>query len=596
MRVDRRDTYFRQLVTDGNVDEWFDLVEADANARTAELGFMGVVTGLAVTEHSPNDLTVDVTGGTCFDADGQRIAVSSTQNVDLSVDSNGSSTAVVASGKTKIVSVFLKFDRALSGVTQDGNSNNVYYNRDESFSFYVKQGAETTGTPTAPALEADGVLLADVTLAYSQTAITDADIDTSTASRRQDMFVLTGTTHTIREGTPEEAMQALQTILDAHITGTADLHAASKINYAGSGNWANADAADALVAATVEVTIDSIVSKLGATTTSHSGAHLLGVAAQTGSPGALAASGLWTRLELLRDATNLYCPARSAWLDLYTNAAAGLYAAVNAIVTDLSAYGTTGRGSGADKVGMALNGNFTSVSVSGCFAELVATSSTSDGAKRVGTEAKLGLSGATVRAQLDEMAPGTAETFTAQKTFGNSLWPGLNPARTIPKRHSVSNVVKKTTPGDSATGTAWIDEEPGTGLPVLQSKSMTGSAEQVWIALTGLPDGQTLSSVTINTKGLAGVFPPTVARYKIVRYDGAGGTEEDVSSWTDDGHVSGNFFSTNLNTTVTATGNNTIDYSTYEYALIVEYGYGGVGTSMWVFSVKSSTSATQVRP
>src|SRR6266568_7444126 len=107
-----RDWYFRQKVTDAELDGAFaDLEKADQDL-VAGLGFIGVVANAVVSQHSPTpDLTVDVSGpGIVFDQSGRHIVFGPTQNVNLAVDDNGVSTAVNGAGNNKWVSIFVLFN------------------------------------------------------------------------------------------------------------------------------------------------------------------------------------------------------------------------------------------------------------------------------------------------------------------------------------------------------------------------------------------------------------------------------------------------------------------------------------------------------
>jgi hypothetical protein len=184
--ADRRDYFFRQKVTEAELDIGFDgLEQADFN-QLVDWGFRGVTVGMGVVEHSPQGVSVDVAAGTAYDQLGRRIRVPALQNPDVSVDLNGVTTAVASGGNEKIVSVFAKFKRALSDPRTDGNNETVFFVRDEDFEFVIRQGAEATaGTAVAPALQSDEILLADITRTFGDTTIADADIDLVT--RRENL-------------------------------------------------------------------------------------------------------------------------------------------------------------------------------------------------------------------------------------------------------------------------------------------------------------------------------------------------------------------------------------------------------------------------
>lgn len=183
---DRRDFYYRQKVTEGELDSAFDGLEAADRNMVADLGFTGVSFGLAVTQHAGTpDLTVDISAGCAYDPTGQRIRTTTTQTISLATDTNSVVTSVGA-GNARVVSLFAVFARSLSDPRVDGNSNTVYFVRAESFAFRVVAGNEATlGTEVAPALAGDAILLADVKRLNGQTQIVNANINPYAPNRAQ---------------------------------------------------------------------------------------------------------------------------------------------------------------------------------------------------------------------------------------------------------------------------------------------------------------------------------------------------------------------------------------------------------------------------
>jgi hypothetical protein len=323
--ADRRDYFFRQKVTEAELDAGFEGIEqADFNLAV-DNNIIGVVEGMGVSEKSGTpDLSVDVQGpGTAYSKDGERINFSSTQNVDVSEDDGGSPTTVGTPGNTKVVSVFIVFDRALSDPRTDGNGSTVYFQRDESFEFSVVQGSEAViGSEVPPPLDSGKILLADIRLENGTTQVLDAatvgaydQIDTT---RREDAFKFTGGTVEIEEGTAYDAINSFLTEFNNHIDGTSNKHPADEVTYAGSGNWETGSPL-AGSPADVEAAIDQIVADL-ATTSSPGGSEKVG------------------------------SKALSAWHDTNNIAAGDIYAQIDAIVTQLSSTASQG---GADKIGAA---------------------------------------------------------------------------------------------------------------------------------------------------------------------------------------------------------------------------------------------------
>ncbi len=188
--ANRFDFFFKQVVTEGEIDGAFAGLElADRNVIT-DLGLSGIASGGIVAEHFPvPDLTVDIAGPLFAHSPlGERLFFAALQNVDVSVDDLSVSTAVGTPGNEKIIAVFLKFDRLLSDDRVDGGGNPIKFQQDESFKFVVKQSAEAPiGTAVPPPLEADGILFVDVTLINAQTQVLNADLD---FSRRQELVVV----------------------------------------------------------------------------------------------------------------------------------------------------------------------------------------------------------------------------------------------------------------------------------------------------------------------------------------------------------------------------------------------------------------------
>ncbi len=71
----RLDYYFRQRVTEAELNLGFELLELAERNLAADLGFVGVLLGAVVSPHAPvPGLTVDVSGpGVVFDQSGERI-------------------------------------------------------------------------------------------------------------------------------------------------------------------------------------------------------------------------------------------------------------------------------------------------------------------------------------------------------------------------------------------------------------------------------------------------------------------------------------------------------------------------------------------
>jgi hypothetical protein len=308
----------------------------------------GILTGLTVAQDSPTGLSAIVAAGTAYDQAGQRIRIPSQQVVDLSVDYLAADTAVSTPTFAKYLSVYVEFDRDLTDPQIDGNGATVYASSAESFAFKVVQGAESL-TPTKPTLLTDAILLCDVLLEHGDTAIVNADLDTA---RRMNLFVIAGSPLAINATSILAALTQILAVVNPHIAGSGQYHGADDIVYNGSPVFA--DGVTALAAATdLEVTLDSLVTKLATTGSTPAGDDLIGVRQDATQSPTLAAGTLRERLVALRLATNLYYAGSSAWGDATTIAAGTVAAAIDAIVSGLA---STSGGRGAPKITLAALG------------------------------------------------------------------------------------------------------------------------------------------------------------------------------------------------------------------------------------------------
>lgn len=232
--MNRRNFYYRQLVAEADMDEVFDLAEDADRALMVDQGVIGILDGLDISEAGAPDLTVECDAGVAYDQDGQRMYVPSVQTVNLAVDSDGNSTDVNTPGNIKWLSVFLRFKQDLSNPKTDGNNVTVQYDVDESFEFIVEQSAEDVA-PSRPALKSDAILLADIQRNEGDTTIENAEISTT---RRQWAISATAGSYSVKVGQVEEAVQALLTALNSHVTNGSGAHAASAVSNTPAGNIA----------------------------------------------------------------------------------------------------------------------------------------------------------------------------------------------------------------------------------------------------------------------------------------------------------------------------------------------------------------------
>jgi hypothetical protein len=492
--ANRRDYYFRQRVTEAELDDGFaELERADQNLA-ADLGFTGVIANAVVSQHAPvPDLSVDVSGpGAVLDQLGQRIFFSALQNVSVAQDDGGVSTSVSAAGQEKIVSIFVKFERALSDPRVDGNSLTVFFRRDESFKFIVVQGAQApAGTALPPPLRSDAILLADVTRTFGQTQVLNANVSTA---RRQDAFVTSGSPRSIRRGKTLEAVSDLLTFLNAHVSGTADRHPAAAVDYAGGGNWADGTTNPA---ATVEAQLDKVIADLAAA----AGAPKVGAAATAGSPNSLGAGTVRSQLDALLGFINAHINNPSSvhaasalsyagggnWADGTANPAATVEGQLDKIVSDLAA--TTG----APKVGAAATSG--------------APNSLGSGTVRSQLDALLGF----INSHINQASGAHAASAVSYAGGGNWADGTTNPATTVEAQLDkiVSDLVA--TAGAARVGAAAAGNLPaGTVRSQLDALDATSVRTNVANTFTAL---QTLNGAAGDTNGaVATTAAPTTRK------------------------------------------------------------------------------------
>lgn len=225
--MDRKDFFYKQVVTESDLDQAFDAAEAADQAIVSDLGLIGICEGGDVVQTTPATLNVEVGGPlTAYDPSGRRIRMSPDELVDCSVDENTNPTTVAA-GNERWLSVFVEYHEDLSDPRYDGNGVLVYTTRAEGYSLYVVMGPEVAiGAATKPSKAPSSqhtspLLLADVRIYDGQPGIETADID---VSRRDVLFIFVGDQITVTGDDFDAIFQALATIIDDHIDADAWKH------------------------------------------------------------------------------------------------------------------------------------------------------------------------------------------------------------------------------------------------------------------------------------------------------------------------------------------------------------------------------------
>lgn len=388
--MDRTDFYFRQRVREAELDLAFELAEEADRNLASDIGLFGIVGGAVPAPHEPvADLSIDLTApARAYDRLGRRIFYGTGQTVDCSVDSTGSATEVdPADGAERWLGVFLRFDRLLSDERTDGNSQRIFFRRDESFQLVVRQGPPA-GAGAAPrvALQEDELLVCDVLRRAGQTQIVEADID---VSRRQAFVFAQASSvgvfpelwNVLRPGVPtlQATLDDADEKLNTHFRGEDNRHGSAQIDYTPSGF---------LNARTVQAAIDQIVSLLSRRTSGSAGATRIGADAVAGTPRALSSGTVDAQISSLLSWLNSHLSATSA-----AHAASAIAATAHNWVTGTSVQqqlqniveGLTGA-----RVSVPAYRNLTSTNVQAQIRELVddlRSTAASRGASLIGSQA-----------------------------------------------------------------------------------------------------------------------------------------------------------------------------------------------------------------
>ncbi|MCZ2126613.1 MAG: hypothetical protein LC099_02435 [Anaerolineales bacterium] len=374
---DRVDFYFRQRVTEAELDLAFALLEKADRDLAADLGIYGIVSGAVPAPHSPvPDLTVDLTApARAYDNLGQRMFFGTGQTVDCAVDLVGIPTDVATAGNERWLGIFLRFKRQLSDPRTDGNSQQVFFRRDESFELVVRQAPEgPSGAAPKPALQADELLLCDVLRRPGQTQILATDLDTS---RRQAFIFAQGSSVAVATGTwsildplgatVQAALDEVDAELREHFTATGRRHSANAIDFTPHGF---------VGASNVQAALNELVDDLGSGAAGSSGATRVSADAAAGAPHALPAGSVKAQLTQLLGFLNAHVGATSGAHNasaIATLAHSFLSGAnVQSQLQELvSALVSVSNPSGASRIGVVdVGGQLNAIHVEGALAEL----------------------------------------------------------------------------------------------------------------------------------------------------------------------------------------------------------------------------------
>lgn len=270
--MDRFNFFFRQKVTEAELDAAFDAVESSIASWIGDFDYVGVARGAVLAQAPAPDFTIRASGpGTVFDQLHQRIGWSPEQSIDLAFDENSNPTAVVGGANSRWLSVFARFLRIESDIRTDGNQQQLTYSSTESFVLKVASGAEGV-SPTKPVLRADEILLGDVLIVFGQVTVLDGDID---ITRREDIYRLTGSPLSIQESGFKPVLQAMVDTLNAFDATTIPVTVPTL--------WANSDGISSGSPSDIEAVINALMDDVASTSAVAGGTNHVG--------GGLATSG-----------------------------------------------------------------------------------------------------------------------------------------------------------------------------------------------------------------------------------------------------------------------------------------------------------------
>lgn len=181
--MNRKDFYFQQPVTEGELDSAFQAAE-DAIDQVVQDLFLtpGIVVGGNVLPTLPASKAVKLDSAWRIrDAAGRRIVWGSGGQVVSLVEDHLGADILATAGAHKLASIFVAHDRSLSDPRTDGNGDVVLFARDESYRIIVVQGPETPiaftpATPNPPVGYESAIRVADIHIVGDPATILTGDI------------------------------------------------------------------------------------------------------------------------------------------------------------------------------------------------------------------------------------------------------------------------------------------------------------------------------------------------------------------------------------------------------------------------------------
>lgn len=174
--MDRQEFYDPLVVDETHLARLQDDVEsAQARLLADHLG-EGIAWGLVLSEETPTpDLTLTLSAGAAYSAEGRRVEVPLAETVDLTEDHEGTATALSVAGMERVLAVYLQPVRTQEEAYSDPAASppTGYLRQREHHQVLVVAGAEASAgmaTPPAAPAGAASVLLGRIVRAHGQTA------------------------------------------------------------------------------------------------------------------------------------------------------------------------------------------------------------------------------------------------------------------------------------------------------------------------------------------------------------------------------------------------------------------------------------------
>lgn len=166
--MDRKNFFYRQVVTEAELDSGFDDVETGFKNLVVDHDLVGVLTGFAASGETLSPPQVNIAAGVAYSKTlGRRLNYAGGL-IDLTIDeaSNPITVPVASDNDIQVISLFLEPDYTESDLRTDGYGNPVYFQKTEAVNLNVVAGTlgntSALPAPGIPSIRADQVLIADI--------------------------------------------------------------------------------------------------------------------------------------------------------------------------------------------------------------------------------------------------------------------------------------------------------------------------------------------------------------------------------------------------------------------------------------------------